>query len=88
MGRGDTKEGLHSEGNKKSQRGCSREREGEGEKRKLRSVQGLRVMLRISRGMVLSGRIMAVMRKIESGKGQVCVKRPPGQCHRGADETG
>ena len=34
MGRGDTKEVLHSEGNKKSQRGCSREREGEGEKRK------------------------------------------------------
>lgn len=69
-------------------RGAAAENVRVRERRGNRSVQGLRVMLRLSWGMVLSGGIMAAMQKIESRKGRVCIKRPPGQCHRGADETG
>lgn len=72
MGRRDTKEVLYSEGNKKSQ-GAAAENMRVRERRADRLAPGSCVMLRISLegqwGMVLSGGIMAVLQKIESGKG-------------------
>lgn len=43
------------------------------------------VMLRLEgqRGMVPSGGITAMLQKIESGKGRVCIRRPPGTMSQG-----
>lgn len=86
VGRRDTKEVLYYEGNK-SQRGCSREHEGERERRadQTEISPGSCMMLRLEgqRGMVLSGGITAVLQKTESGKGRVCIRRPPGTMSQG-----